>query len=137
MVVTAPGDDSGLGNAGAVHLFNGASGKLISTIMGSHLNDRVGSGGVLALPDGSFFILSPDWGTGTQPRVGAATWVDGRTRISGVVSRDFRGINGGEDAATWCSGHTSLSGPVSSANSVRFIDDESPARSGFYRFSDL
>ncbi|MEO5916073.1 MAG: Ig-like domain-containing protein [Luteolibacter sp.] len=86
VVITAPGDDSGANNAGAVYLFNGANGALISALTGSHTNDHVGSRGVVALPDGNFVILSPDWGDGSGIRVGAATWANGMTGVSGVVS---------------------------------------------------
>ncbi len=44
VVVTAPGNDLAANNAGAVHLFDGRTGELISTITGSHVNDKIGSG---------------------------------------------------------------------------------------------
>jgi hypothetical protein len=47
VVVTSPYDDAGETNAGAVYLFNGATGELISTLTGSHANDNVGLGGVV------------------------------------------------------------------------------------------
>src|SRR5437773_10645229 len=43
VVITAPADDAGGTNAGAVYLFNGRTGALISTLTGSHANDQVGS----------------------------------------------------------------------------------------------
>ena len=44
VVVTSPNDDAGGTNAGAVYLFNGATGELISTLLGSSDYDYVGSG---------------------------------------------------------------------------------------------
>ena len=46
IVVTDPGFNGGIGvNAGAVYLYNGSSGALISTLTGMTANDQVGSGG--------------------------------------------------------------------------------------------
>jgi len=86
VVITAPGDDFGANNAGAVHLFNGATGELISTVTGSHVNDQIGSGGILALPNGNFVIFSPVWGNGAGTWVGSVTWVNGKSGLSGIVS---------------------------------------------------
>ncbi len=86
VVVTAPLDDTAATNAGAVYLFNGATGALISTITGTQVNDQVGSGGVTALNNGNFVILSPRWANGATADVGAATWGSGVTGISGAVS---------------------------------------------------
>src|SRR5947208_217516 len=57
VVVTSPFDDAGGTDAGAVYLFNGATGALISTLKGSHANDNVGSGGVVALTNGNFVVI--------------------------------------------------------------------------------
>ncbi|MDZ4685484.1 MAG: hypothetical protein SH850_10510, partial [Planctomycetaceae bacterium] len=84
VVVTAPNDDFGGSNAGAVYLFNGATGALISTLRGSATNDNVGSSGIVALPSGNFLILSPDWSVFDD--FGAVTWGSGTTGVSGVVS---------------------------------------------------
>ncbi|MES2594108.1 MAG: choice-of-anchor D domain-containing protein [Verrucomicrobiota bacterium] len=84
VVITSPSDDLGGTNAGAVYLFNGATGSLISTLRGGRANSQVGSSGVTALPNGNFLIHSPNWGDGTY--VGAVTFVNGVTGISGVVS---------------------------------------------------
>ena len=48
VIVTAPGDDAGGTDAGAVYLFNGTTGDLISTLTGSTANDQIGSRGVKA-----------------------------------------------------------------------------------------
>ena len=86
VVITAPRDDAGGTDAGAVYLFNGATGGLISTLTGSTANDMVGSGGVMALANGNFVILSPSWINGAAPDAGAVTWGSGTSGVSGVVS---------------------------------------------------
>jgi hypothetical protein len=45
VVVTSPFDDYGGTDAGAVYLFNGATGALISALRGATANDHIGSGG--------------------------------------------------------------------------------------------
>jgi hypothetical protein len=86
-VVTDPLHDiPGVSNVGAVHLYNGTSHTLISTITGSSPNDQVGIGGVTALASGNFVISSPQWRNGVYSQAGAATWGNGTTGISGVVS---------------------------------------------------
>ncbi|WP_035604436.1 hypothetical protein [Haloferula sp. BvORR071] len=86
VVVTAPGDNAGGQNAGAVYLFNGATADLISTLTGSSTNDSIGSNGVVALPNGNFVVLSPTWDNGAIQNAGAVTWVHGGTGISGAIS---------------------------------------------------
>src|SRR5436190_2052825 len=86
VVVTAPNDDAGGKDAGAVYLFNGRTGELISTLTGSHFNDEVGRDGVTPLANGNFVVLSSLWGNGTVRYVGAVTWGSGTTGVSGVVS---------------------------------------------------
>ncbi len=86
VVVTAPGDNAGGVNAGAVYLFNGATGALISTLTGSHSNDQVGALGITVLSNGNFVVKSPRWDNGSATDVGAATWGSGVAGVSGVVS---------------------------------------------------
>ncbi len=98
IVVTDPLDNAGGANAGAVYLFNGTTGALISTITGSQVNDKVGLGvpalfgekapdsGVTVLSNGNFVINSPFWNDKNGKPVGAVTWGSGTTGLSGVVS---------------------------------------------------
>ena len=68
---------------------SGAMAAVVGTgnsIIGSQPNDRIGSGGVLAVGNGNYVALSPDWSNGVAKRAGAATWVDGSGPRSGVVS---------------------------------------------------
>ena len=86
-VVTDPLHDiPGVTDVGAVHLYNGTTHALISTITGSTPSDQLGTGGVTALTNGNFVISSPQWRNGGSTQAGAATWGSGITGISGVVS---------------------------------------------------
>ena len=59
VVITSPFDDAGGTDAGAVYLFNGGTGALISTLKGSHANDNIGSFGVTALYNGTMSWTAP------------------------------------------------------------------------------
>ncbi len=85
VVITSPFDDAGGTDAGAVYLFNGVTGSLISSLMGSHSNDNIGSAGVVALSNGNFAAISPQWDNGTTIDAGAVTFGNGTTGVSGVV----------------------------------------------------
>ncbi|MFM7317985.1 MAG: beta strand repeat-containing protein, partial [bacterium] len=86
VVVTSPYDDAGGTNAGAVYLFNGFSGQLISTLKGTSANDNVGSDGVTALTNGNYVVISRIWDNGSASNAGAVTWGSGTTGVSGNVS---------------------------------------------------
>src|SRR5215471_10214519 len=86
VVITSPLDDAGGTDAGAVYLFNGATGALISTLRGSSANDNVGGWGVTALTNGNFVVVSADWNNGAIMEAGAVTWGSGTTGVSGQVS---------------------------------------------------
>jgi hypothetical protein len=86
VVITSPGDDAGGLNAGAVYLFNGSTGALISSLRGSSANDSVGSGGVTALTNGNYLVWSPRWDNGAAVNAGAVTWGSGVSGVNGVVS---------------------------------------------------
>ena len=58
VVITSPADDAGGTDAGAVYLFNGSTGALISTLTGSSPSDLVGSTGVVALEGGNYVVRS-------------------------------------------------------------------------------
>ena len=70
---------------GAVYLYTSA-GQLISTLTGSSADDHVGAQ-IVVLANGNFVVGSPDWNSsGTVTNVGAVTWVNGTTGLSGAVS---------------------------------------------------
>jgi hypothetical protein len=85
VVISAPFDNAGGVQAGAVYLFNGTTGDLISTIRGSSDHDNIGFGGITPLSNGNFVIGSPSWHSGGQ-LVGAATFGNGITGVSGTIS---------------------------------------------------
>ncbi len=86
-VVTDPDYDGGIGvQVGAVYLYNGDSGALISTLTGMTAGDRIGSGGITVLSNGNYVVRSPNWDNGTAVDAGAVTWGSGTSGVSGVVS---------------------------------------------------
>ena len=133
-------------NVGAVYMYNGATGAMISRLTGSNAGDRIG--GAIVLPNGNFVVLSNIWNNFR----GAITYCDGTTGCNGIVStanslvgstpQDFVGNggigfvilpngnyvaitpnwdNGGivdAGAVTFCNGTTGCTGVVSAANSL-------------------
>ena len=104
VVVTDPNDNAGGANAGAAYLFNGTTGALISTLTGSTVDDQVGSGGVTALSNGNYVVVSRNWDNGAVVDAGAATFGSGTTGVNGAITvanslvgstaNDFVGSNG-------------------------------------------
>lgn len=86
VVVTAPYDSTAAPFAGAVYLFNGATGALISTMTGTQAQDQIGSDGVTALANGNFVVRSSRWDNGAIADAGAVTWGNGVTGFTGAVS---------------------------------------------------
>ncbi len=150
-VVTDPlWDDGPVQDVGAVYLYNGQTHALISKLTGSSAGDRAGwpvnGNGVTALPNGNYVVNTYEWHNGAGDRVGAVTWCNGSTGISGVISaanslvgssdNDVVGAGGitvlsngnyvvdsyywgnGIGAVTWCNGNTGKSGMVSASNSL-------------------
>ena len=146
VLVTSPGDSFNQPASGAVYLFNGTTGALVSTLRGDIANSRVGSGGVLT-SGSNFLVASPAWANGASaPNAGAVTWGSGATGVSGNVSSTNSLIgsssgdrvgsggitllmngnylvvspdfNGGQGAVTWGDGGSGISGAVSSTNSL-------------------
>ncbi len=54
--------------------------------MGSQLNDQVGNSNVIALTNGNYVVASGSWDNGAAVDAGAATWCNGSTGTTGVVS---------------------------------------------------
>ncbi len=150
VVITSPYDDAGGNDAGAVYLFNGATGALISTLRGNKGGDNVGIDGVTVLANGNFVVASPNFDNGLVIDGGAATWCSGTTGVNGAVSAanslvgtvGFDQVGSGYvvaltngnyvvgspmwnrlpnfrvGAVTWGNGTTGISGAVSLANSL-------------------
>ena len=89
-VVTDPDYDiltpTTISDVGAVYLFDGMTGLLISTLTGSRANDRIGNGGIIALPNGNYLVSSTSWASGTMANAGAMTFCNGATGVSGEIS---------------------------------------------------
>jgi len=87
IVVADPAYNGGIGaDAGAVYLYNGATGAVISTLSGLAAGNQVGSGGVVVLKNGNYVVRSPFWDNGLIVDAGAVTWGDGVSGITGAVS---------------------------------------------------
>jgi len=88
IVVTDPNYSDGTSGIGAVHLYNGSTLALISTLKGGTANDRVGNFGITVLSNGNYVVVSPNWDSPSPLRVdaGAVTWCSGTTGLNGVVS---------------------------------------------------
>lgn len=97
IVVLDPGYDitspSAIQNVGAVYLYNGETGALISMLTGSSANDHLGksdidhsSPGISILFNGNFLVHSPDWDNGAAQNAGALTFCNATTGCSGTVS---------------------------------------------------
>ncbi len=86
-VVVDPGyDASDAADVGAAYVVSGATGAILSQLVGSSAGDQVGSGGVLALPGGNALVASPFWDRANVVDAGALTWINGQTGLDGVVS---------------------------------------------------
>jgi hypothetical protein len=86
-VVTDPDFSSG-GQAkrGAVHLYDGSTLALISTMTGSYAGDELGSHGIVILSSGDYLVISPMWGNGAALDAGAVTWCSQITGCPAAVS---------------------------------------------------
>jgi hypothetical protein len=117
-----------------------------NSLVGSISGDLVGEFGVAALSNGNYVVSSPHWNNSAAGvvAVGAVTWGDGTTGVTGMVSADnslvgsspddevgFRHVtlpngnyvvesplwNQQAGALTWGNGTTGVSGTVSTTNS--------------------
>ena len=91
IVVTNPNDDFGGTQTGAFYLFNGSTGALISALVGSAANDKVGECVdapsapyfcLTVLNSGNFVVRSSFW----NQNAGAVTWGNAATGVSGILS---------------------------------------------------
>ena len=77
-------------DVGAVYLYNGKTGALISTITGSTASDSIGgttAANIVVLANGNYLIRSANWDNGAVADAGAVTFCGcGTTGCSGVVS---------------------------------------------------
>ena len=145
VVIVAPGDDTGGTNAGALYLFNGSTGALISTLHGSHAGD-FNYCNISDVGNNNFVVVEQAWNNG----IGAVTWGSGTMGINGTISAsnslvgsstsDYIGAGGvtvlpngnylidscywangtatNAGAVTWGSGATGVSGTIGASNSL-------------------
>ncbi len=80
-------------NTGAITLCpspHGCTGSVDATnsLVGIRSGDKIGAGGVRSLHNGNFVVVSPNThvSTATDVVTGAATWVDGTSGLTGMVS---------------------------------------------------
>ncbi|WP_193213369.1 hypothetical protein [Luteolibacter marinus] len=78
-------------NAGAVTWCDGSTGRtgVVSTsnsLVGTGSSNNIGSGGVVALPNGHYVVCSPYAQVGSLGQAGAATWCDGTSGRTGTIS---------------------------------------------------
>ena len=86
-VVVDSGFDAGAAaDVGAVYLYDGVTDTVISTLVGTSAGDGVGSGGVFEVGASNFVVTSPFWDNGATADVGAVTFADGTTGITGAVT---------------------------------------------------
>lgn len=91
-VVVNPFWDNGAGaNAGAVTWCDGTTGRAgtasaANSLVGTATNDQVGAGGITILTNGNYVVNSFSWNSVAISGVGAATWCNGTTGITGAVS---------------------------------------------------
>lgn len=85
IVVRSQSDSTVATSSGAVRLYNGLNGALISTLTGSVAQEQVGaSGSTIELGNGNFVQYTYRWGGVTTK--GAVTWINGTTGLSGTLS---------------------------------------------------
>lgn len=92
-VVASPGWDNGaIVDAGAATWGNGATGVSggisgSNSLVGSAKNDKVANFALItALNNGNYVVSSPEWDNGSIQDAGAATWANGTTGITGIIS---------------------------------------------------
>jgi Repeat of unknown function (DUF5650) len=118
-----------------------------NSLIGSNDNDTVGNGGVIALTNGNYVVMSPQWNNGVVSGAGAVTWGNGSNGTFGTItpSNSLVGAAANDSvgnhvialsngnyvvanyywhngpafgASTWGDGSMGVSGPVSALNSL-------------------
>ena len=90
-VVASPNWGNGVATqVGAVTWCRGteaAAGGLgsVNSLIGTFASNQVGSGGVVALPNGNYVVLSPLWDNAGAADLGAVTWGSGVGGVKGAV----------------------------------------------------
>lgn len=103
-VVRSPSWDNGAAvDAGALTWVNGTTGLNgtvgpSNSLVGSTLNDQIGSGGIASLSNGNYVITSQGWDNGAVVDAGAVTWGNGSTGVAGAITaaNSFVGTTSGD-----------------------------------------
>ena len=77
--------------AGAVTWGNGTSGVVgevssVNSLVGSTGGDYVGVSGIVKLTNGNYIVVDSNWSDGSATAVGAVTWGNGWSGVSGAIS---------------------------------------------------
>ncbi len=120
-VVSSPEwNNAGTIQAGAVTWVDGNAGlngtvSESNSLVGIAALDGVGGYAVTALTNGNYVVASPAWNNGTVSQVGAVTWADGSTGLSGHISAD-NSLVGSQPYDFVGQGSTSANGVIALAN---------------------
>ncbi len=84
-------DNESMVDAGAATWGSGTAGvsgavSAANSLVGVSNYDQIGSGGVMALPNGNYLVISPYSYNGTTTRAGAVTWGSGTAGVKGTVN---------------------------------------------------
>ena len=96
-IISPDWDNGGAADAGAVTLFDRATGMLLTgdplvgeiylenSLVGVNAGSRVGSGGIEYLSGYYQMVRSPEWNDGSGTNLGALTWFDASAGLTGMV----------------------------------------------------
>ena len=87
IIVASPFDDFVATDAGAVRLYK-PDGTLLSVLTGSTANDQAGKQVKALIGNNNAVTSTSNWSNEGTAGIGAVTWIDGTTGISGSISPD-------------------------------------------------
>ncbi len=109
VVSSAFWDNAAIANVGAVTWGDGRRGtrgvvSAANSLVGSKMNDSVGSYFIVPLSNGHFVAGSPNWDNGSAVNAGAATWCNGNGGTVGPVtpSNSIVGSHTGDSVGQYC-----------------------------------
>jgi len=113
-------DNGGISDVGAVTWGDGTTGvngvvSIANSLVGTVINEKIGTGGVTALTNGNYVVSSHLWHDVGPISLGAATWGDGTTGITGNIS-SANSLVGTSSQDRIAVGNTSNKGVVALSN---------------------
>ncbi len=84
-------------NAGTIRIYDSITSQLLNTISGDAIDDRLGSGGIVDLPNGNFLVISNEDDVGGITDAGSVILVDNTGVIISTISGDQALDNLGSD----------------------------------------